>query len=58
MYSSMKKILYFIPVLLMAVSCDWFEFDNMDGYDATITGTFVDSQTNEPVLFGVGSGDS
>jgi len=54
----MKKILYFIPLLLMAVSCDWFEFDNMDGYDATISGKFIDSATNEPVLFGVGSGDS
>lgn len=58
MYSSMKKILYFIPVLLMAVSCDWFEFDNMEGYDATITGKFIDAGTNDPVMLGVGSGDS
>lgn len=49
----MKKILYLLPILLMAVSCDWFEFDNLDGYDATITGKFLDSATNEPVQFGV-----
>jgi len=49
----MKKILYLIPLLLMATACDWFEFDNMDGYDATITGQFIDAATNQPVLFGV-----
>ena len=49
----MKKILYLIPLLLMATACDWFVFDNMDGYDATITGKFIDAKTNEPVLFGV-----
>jgi hypothetical protein len=50
---NMKKILYFIPLLLMATACDWFEFDNMDGYDATITGKFIDSGTSQPVLIGV-----
>lgn len=54
----MKKILYLIPLILMATACDWFEFDNLDGYDATIKGTFIDAVTNEPVLFGVSSGDS
>ncbi|MBR1405514.1 MAG: DUF3823 domain-containing protein [Bacteroidales bacterium] len=49
----MKKILYLIPFLLMATACDWFEFDNMDGYDATITGHFIDAATNQPVYFGV-----
>ncbi|MBO6044623.1 MAG: DUF3823 domain-containing protein [Bacteroidales bacterium] len=49
----MKKILYLIPLLLMATACDWFEFDNMDGYDATISGQFIDAGTNQPVLFGV-----
>ena len=49
----MKKILYLIPLLLMATSCDWFVFDNMDGYDATITGKFLDASTNDPIQFGV-----
>lgn len=37
----------------MATACDWFEFDNMDGYDATITGKFIDAGTNEMIQFGV-----
>lgn len=49
----MKKILYLIPILLMATACDWFVFDNEDGYDATITGQFIDAATNQPVQFGV-----
>ena len=53
MYSSMKKILYFIPILLMATACDWFVFDNEDSYDATITGQFIDAGTNQPMQFGV-----
>ncbi|NLZ18830.1 MAG: DUF3823 domain-containing protein [Bacteroidales bacterium] len=48
----MKKVLYFLPVLLMVTACDWFVFDNVEGYDATITGTFKDA-TGNPVLFGV-----
>ena len=53
MLSNMKKILLFIPVLLMATACDWFVFDNMDGYDATITGKFLDASTGEQIQFGV-----
>lgn len=53
MYSNMKKILYFIPFLLMVTACDWFVFDNEPGYDATITGKFIDAATNQPVQFGV-----
>ena len=37
----------------MATACDWFEFDNMDGYDATITGKFIDAGTNDMIQFGV-----
>ena len=48
----MKKILYLIPILLMVTACDWFVFDNLEGYDATITGTFKDAAGN-PVMFGV-----
>lgn len=53
MHTNMKKILYLIPILLMAASCDWFEFDNIEGYDATITGQFIDAGTNQPMQFGV-----
>ena len=53
MHTNMKKILYLIPILLMAASCDWFEFDNLEGYDATITGQFIDAGTNQPMQFGV-----
>lgn len=49
----MKKILFFLPFLLMVSACDWFTFDNLEGYDATITGAFVDAGTNQPVQFGV-----
>ena len=53
MHTNMKKILYLIPILLMAASCDWFEFDNLEGYDATITGQFIDAGTTQPMQFGV-----
>lgn len=53
MLSNMKKILYLIPALLMLTACDWFVFDNMDGYDATITGKFLDAATGEQIQFGV-----
>ena len=53
MLSNMKKILLFIPVLLMATACDWFVFDNMEGWDATITGKFIDAGTGEQIQFGV-----
>lgn len=49
----MKKLLYLIPIVLMATACDWYEFDNMDGYDATITGKFIDSANSQPIQFGV-----
>ena len=53
MLSNMKKILYLISALLMVTACDWFVFDNMDGYDATITGKFTDATTGELIQFGV-----
>lgn len=53
MFLIMKKIFYIIPLLLMVTSCDWYKFDNMEGYDATITGKFLDATTNDPIEFGV-----
>lgn len=48
----MKKLLYLIPCLILTMtmaSCDWFVLDNMDDYDATIKGAFIDSATGDPV---------
>ena len=53
MHTNMKKILYFIPILLMATACDWFVFDNEEGYNATITGQFLDAATKQPIQFAV-----
>ena len=47
----MKKILMILSALVLVSACDWFVFDNEEGYDATITGRFIDSQTGENVLF-------
>lgn len=30
-------------------SCDWFVFDNQEGYDATIEGQILDSKTGQPI---------
>ena len=40
-----------LAALVLVSSCDWFEFDNEESYDATITGRFIDSQTGQNVLF-------
>ncbi len=53
MFLIMQKIFYIIPLLLMVASCDWYKFDNMEGYDATIAGKFLDAATNDPIEFGV-----
>jgi hypothetical protein len=46
----MKKLLYFIPCMIfLMTSCDWFEFDNYDSYDASISGEFIDEITGENV---------
>lgn len=47
----MKKILVLLSLLVLATSCDWFVFDNQESYNAQVEGTFVDSQTGQPVLF-------
>jgi len=48
----MKKIFAIVSCVLamtFATSCDWFELDNQEGYNATIAGTFVDSGTGDAV---------
>lgn len=50
--NTMKRIFCILPLLLLAVSCDWFELDNEDSWDASIEGRFLDSKTGEPVQLG------
>lgn len=48
----MKKILLLLSAAFLFASCDWFKFDNQDGYNATVEGQFLDSKTGTPVQFG------
>lgn len=46
----MKKLLFIIPCMIFLVtSCDFFEMDNYDPYNTTITGIFIDAATGENV---------
>jgi hypothetical protein len=45
----MKKLLYILAALLMASSCAFFEMDNYEGPDATVTGRIIDAKTGENV---------
>jgi hypothetical protein len=48
----MKKILILFSTLLLVASCEWFEFDNQEGYNAQVEGQFLDSKTGQPLQFG------
>lgn len=41
--------------LSAAVSCDWFDMDNQDGWDAKVEGKIIDTKTGEPVQTEQGS---
>ena len=43
------SILSFALVLTTAVSCDWFELDNQEGWNAKVQGRILDSKTGQPV---------
>lgn len=45
----MKKLLFILPIAFLFTSCVFFEMDNYDGPNASITGTLLDSKTHEPV---------
>ena len=47
----MKKIFVLLSLLILATSCDWFVFDNQEGYNAQVEGRFIDSETGDPVQF-------
>lgn len=37
--------------MVLATSCDWFVFDNQEGYNAQIEGRFLDSKTGDLIQF-------
>ncbi len=46
----MKKIIYLIPCLLLFItSCEMFDIDNYESYNASITGVFQDAVTGDSV---------
>ena len=55
----MKKVLSIFACILTlsfaVTSCDWFELDNQDGWNASVEGVILDSETNQPIQFEQGS---
>ena len=47
----MKKIFVLLSLLVLATSCDWFEFDNQESWNAQVEGKFLDSKTGELMQF-------
>ena len=50
-YNVMKKIFVLLSLLVLATSCDWFEFDNQEGWNAQVEGRILDSKTGQPMQF-------
>ena len=54
----MKKIATILScalALMTVASCDWFELDNQDGWNATVQGRLIDAKTGEPLQCEQGS---
>lgn len=55
----MKKIISLLSCALTLTfaltSCDWFELDNQEGWDASVEGQILDAGTNQPVQFEQGA---
>lgn len=47
----MKKIIILLASLAAATACDWFVFDNQEGWNAQVEGRILDSKTGDPVQF-------
>jgi len=47
----MKKIFILLSLLVLATSCDWFEFDNQAQWDAQVEGKILDSKTGQQMQF-------
>ena len=48
----MKKIISIFSCALLlstAVSCDWFQLDNQEGWNAKVQGKIIDTVTGQPV---------
>jgi len=48
----MKRIISILSCALLlstVVSCDWFELDNQEGYNAKVQGKIIDAKTGQPV---------
>ena len=48
----MKRIVSILSCALLlstAVSCDWFELDNQEGWNAKVQGKIIDAKTGQPV---------
>lgn len=55
----MKKIISLLSCALTLTfaltSCDWFELDNQEGWDASVEGQILDAGTNQPIQFEQGA---
>ena len=55
----MKKIISLFACALTLTfaltSCDWFDLDNQEGWDASVEGQILDADTNQPIQFEQGS---
>lgn len=49
------SIISCIAALFTLSSCDWFELDNLDAWDAQVQGRIIDSKTKEPIQMEQGS---
>ena len=53
----MKKIISILScalALTLVSSCNWFELDNQEGWDASVEGQILDAGTNQPIQFAQG----
>ena len=50
-----KYVFLSVAAVFCMTSCDWFVLDNMEAYDASIHGSFIDAETGELVLSEISS---
>ena len=58
MIAHMKKIISILScalALTLVSSCNWFDLDNQEGWDASVEGQILDAGTNQPIQFAQGS---
>lgn len=52
---NLKYLFLTVAAAFCMTSCDWFALDNMEGYDASVHGKFIDAETGELVLSEISS---